>query len=445
VHAFAALALALALAVRLYWVFRVQSPYAAIYSDMGGYVERANNLLNGIATSYPRLSALYPYGAHYFYAGEFAILGFHRQHLVSIAQAVLCASPTYFFVLFASRFFARAWAPGLLGVVFALWQPVVWCTGYFLSEVPYLAFLYLNAWLCLRFVETKRGGFALGLTSAILFTVRPQFILTFALLSLAYLWSERSRLLSRPMLGGCARVLAPWLVVLVFSVGRYHHLTGTWGLISENGQLNRVFSDTTVGRVEAHWKAPDGSAWGFTVVPPTKTRMNERDVVTLQGYIGDATLLAAVRAQHLQGKSMFWRIHRAFDNVRLLWDKNNPWPEEDGARAGLRKHLQDGFNGATRWVVIPLAMLGLVVLPRRAPYVVVLAHLITLVVLSMFFLPEARYRVPYDPFLVLLAFAGTWRLESLVRTRLTARARGVEPRSPERRAPPAESPPHGSR
>lgn len=421
VHIFAGLSFALALVVRLVWVFRVQSPYGTVYSDMGGYVERAVNLLHGVNTGYPRLTALYPYGAHYFYAAVFGVFGFEHWNVISVVQAVVCAAPTWFFVLFASRFFTRAWAPGLLGLVVAVWQPLVWCTGYFLSEVPYIALLYLNAWLCLRFVETKRGGLWLGVTGAILFAVRPQFILTFGLLGLAYLWSARRRLFVRSTLVTGLRVLAPWALVLAFSIGRFHHLTGTWGLISENSQLNRLFSDTTVGKVEGRWLAPDGSPWYFAVTPPTKLRMNEREIVSIAGYFADPALLAPVREAHLRDRSMGWRIYRAFDNVRLLWDKNNPWPEEERARSGFRKLTQDGFNQVARWLVIPLAMLGLFVLKRRAPLFVIVAHLVTLVILSMFFLPEARYRVPYDPFLILVAAAGGHRYWTLARERLAAR------------------------
>jgi hypothetical protein len=421
VHFFAAVSLVVAIAVRLYWVFRVQSPYATIYSDMGGYVERALNLLNGVTVSYPRMTALYPYGAHYFFAAEFGLLGFENATLVCVVQALLCASPTYFFVLFAARFFERAWAPGLLGLVVAVWQPLVWCTGFFLSEVPYLAFLYLNAWLCLRFVESKRGGFALGVTGAVLFAVRPQFILTFALLALAYVWHIRRRLFQRRTLARGALVIAPWVAVLAFSIARFHQLTGHFGLISENSQLNRLFSDTTVGTVEGHWRAANGDAWSFVVQPPTKYRMGERERVVVAGYFADPALLAPIREARLRDKTLLWRAHRAFDNVRLLWDKNNPWPEEERARSGFRKLTQDAFNQVARWAVIPLAMLGLVVLPKRAAYVVVLTHLVTLVILSMFFLPEARYRVPYDPFLILLASAGTWRFGAAVKARLRAR------------------------
>ncbi len=406
VSAFAALSFVFALLVRLYWIFRIESPYDTVYSDMNGYVERARHLLSGAASSYPRLTALYPYGTHYLYAGLFGTVGYEQKTIVCIIQAVVCALPAYFFVLFAARLFKRAWAPGLLGVLFAIWQPIVWCTGYFLSEVPYIALLFVNSWLCLRFVERKKGALALGLTGAVLFAVRPQFILTFALLALVYLGASRTRLFRRFSIRRHALVLAPWLVVLAFSVGRHHRLTGHWGLISENGTLNRLFADTDIGRVEARWRASNGDYWSFNVQPPTKRAMNEHELAQLSGYIADAAVLAPVREQHLAGKSVGWRVVRALNNVRLLWDRNTPWPESERARTGLRKTLHVRFNAVARWIVIPLACLAVVVLRKSAALVVVLAHLATLVVLSMFFYPEARYRVPYDPFLLAMALAG---------------------------------------
>ena len=67
-----------------------------------------------------------------------------------------------------------AWIPLLLGVIFAIWQPIAWCAGFFVSEVPFIALLYWNIWLTLRFVETRRGGVLLGTTAAVLFAIRPQ-------------------------------------------------------------------------------------------------------------------------------------------------------------------------------------------------------------------------------------------------------------------------------
>ena len=71
--------------------------------------------------------------------------------------------------------------------------------------------------------------------------------------------------------------------------------------------------------------------------------------------------------------------------------------------------------------MIPLACVGVVVLRKRKALVVVLAHLVTLVILSMFFLAEARYRSPYDPFLILVATAGAARWGSMIRQSISSR------------------------
>ena len=66
-----------------------------------------------------------------------------------------------------------------------------------------------------------------------------------------------------------------------------------------------------------------------------------------------------------------------------------------------------------RWAVLPLAAVGtLTARPRRAALAVVLAHVATAIGLAMFYFPEARYRCPYDPMLLLLAFAGLGALWS---------------------------------
>ena len=72
----------LAFAVRAYWVLRVQSPLAAVYSDMGGYVSRAEMLIKGITPGEPRILALWPWGPHAIFALEFTIFG--RQGAVGI-------------------------------------------------------------------------------------------------------------------------------------------------------------------------------------------------------------------------------------------------------------------------------------------------------------------------------------------------------------------------
>src|SRR4051812_21492061 len=76
------LTFAVAFAVRLYWATRVQGPLDAIYSDMAGYVFRADLLLAGTTPRESRILTLWPWGTHFLLAGEFALLG--RKSAVAI-------------------------------------------------------------------------------------------------------------------------------------------------------------------------------------------------------------------------------------------------------------------------------------------------------------------------------------------------------------------------
>src|SRR5512140_356193 len=249
-------ALLLSLVVREAWIFLVQSPYDTIYSDMGGYIDRAREMVDGVPRVYPRLRAFYPYGTHYVFALLFRVLGEHRTVLVRVVYAAMAAFPALHFVLFASRMFRRTWVLALLGVLFAVWQPIVWIVGFFLSEVPFTCLLFYNAWLAVRFAESRRGGLRLGVTSAVLFAVRPQFVLTFALLAFFFALERGPVLVRRYALGAYARVLLPWALVLACSALRLHALSGRGGMISENAGPHRLLADTTYSRVDASWNTP---------------------------------------------------------------------------------------------------------------------------------------------------------------------------------------------
>ncbi len=404
-------ALILSLAVRETWIFAVQSPFDTIYSDMGGYIDRARELVDGVGRVYPRLRAFYPYGTHYVFAALFKIIGEQHTVAVRVVYAAMASFPAFHFVLLASRMFRSTWVLALLGLLFAVWQPLVWIVGFFISEVPFTWLLFYNAWLAVKFSETRRGGLRLGLTSAVLFAVRPQFILTFALMGFLYALQRGPLLVRKYAWGPYARVLAPWLVVLAFSAVRLHSLSGRWGLISENSGLNRLLSDTTYSRIEANWDTEENGHFWFWIDAPAKSFVNERATVNINGYIGDVALLDVERRRFLADKTFAWRVRRALRNVQLLYRWNDPWPEEEIKSPPWRHALQEHFNEAVRWVVLPLAVLGLFSARRRALLGVIFAHVGTAIGLAMFFFPEARYRVPYDPMLLILAFVaigGLW-------------------------------------
>src|ERR1017187_1510811 len=73
--------------VRLEWILRVQSPLDAVYSDMGGYVDRAQLLLAHKTPADPRVLSIYPPGTHSILALEFLI--FCRDSRAGVPRAGL--------------------------------------------------------------------------------------------------------------------------------------------------------------------------------------------------------------------------------------------------------------------------------------------------------------------------------------------------------------------
>src|SRR5277367_2413230 len=79
----------LAFAVRLAWLLRVQSPLDAVYSDMQGYVERAEGLLAGKTPAEPRILTMFPPGTHCIVALEFLVLGRHARTAIAVVHALV--------------------------------------------------------------------------------------------------------------------------------------------------------------------------------------------------------------------------------------------------------------------------------------------------------------------------------------------------------------------
>jgi hypothetical protein len=440
-HIAALLVTVLAISVRVYWVFKVQTPFDAIYSDMQGYYDRSMLLLDRSYGGEKRVLALYPFGTHYVFGAEFYAFGRTKNPWIPLLHAVYSGTFAYPFMMLARRFVGRNPRPIAmtlaLGLIAALWQPCVWFVGFFISEVPFFPLLYWNLLFALNFVERRRHGFAFGLSSAVLFVIRPQVIVSTGLVILLFVWLNRRRL--RGFLLGLFRLrlraeravlaalrfAAPFLLVLTFSASRHKRLTGHWGLISENGTMNRVFSDTPIAKLEAHWLTQEGAQFGYWFQPPTKYSVGESEEYSFTGYIAEAEILNRIRAKYTSRMTTRQRVMRALRNVTLLWDRNNPWPEQGRMNTAFRVRIQRDFNQVLRWFILPASMIGLLCVRKNARFFIVLFQLLTLVFMSMLFFPEARYRTPYDPLLLMLAgcalaSAVRWVHRRLTRRRLTS-------------------------
>ncbi len=428
----AAFAFVAAFLVRLYWTLRVQSPLTAVYSDMGGYVSRAEALLAGTTPTEPRILLMWPWGTHFIVAGELRAFGRADPTSIGIVHALVGAIVAPCAVLLAARFVNSRLAIFVAGLAVALWHPHVVFSGFFSSEIWFSSALMLVTLFLVRRFEGRSGSLAAGLALAVAFAVRPQILMTLGMvgLVLVVVWLRHPR--ARPP-GGIMRFALPILVPLVITMGlsarRFHRLDGHWGLIASNEAAQRLFGETSVGKIEASWIAPDGSPWSWWVAPSTKQPVKPEDRVFINGFVYDPKLLAQVRKDRLRGVSARARLLRMVDNVELLAVRSLPWPEDDFRRFRFRHQLQKGFAIAVLPVLV-LAVAGLFFMQRhRFGALLIGAHLLTIVIVAAIYLGEARYRVPYDPLIIVVAtiglhglVRGAWRLAGRIRSRYRAPA-----------------------
>jgi hypothetical protein len=424
IHAIAIATALLALAVRLYWTVWVQNPLQALYSDMGGYHSRAIDALEGNLQGDPRSYAFFPWGAHVLIAGELALVGRTNAWGVAIVQSIVSTIPAVCVVYLTARVVkARFWVI-VAGMTAALWQPSVVHAGFFMSEMWYSAFLVAGTLYLLRFLEGKSGAFGAGLCLGIATVVRPQVLLTFAIVGGAVALAELGRWLftsrrSKTSIRRWVLFFAPMVAILGFSALRFHELTNRWGLVSENGAINRVFGATHLGRVEAYWNYKGGRyvAW---YTPPAKSPVKNEDRIVFEGYIGDEVILDRIRIQHAARETTAQQLRRMHRNTRMLIYRFI-FPEDDFAANGKhpnRASLQHIFR-LILINILPVSVFGvfamLMAKRHRLLGFLLAAHAFTLIVVAALYFAEARMRMPYDPFLITAFAAGCSAAYGLMR------------------------------
>jgi hypothetical protein len=444
---------AVALAARLLWVAYVDNPFDNIFSDMGGYINRALQLAYGASNPLPidgdkhisdaraiAASAagvdpwsancpLYPPGAHMVYAAEAKLAGWTHHAAVLTLNCVWGALVAPCTLLLALGVVRRLSVAVAMGLFMALWYPLLAFCGFFSSEQPYAGALALSVWLLVRQVESGKGAVSLGLASSVAYLIRPQIVMTLAALTLVgvfILWrrpprAPRLRLPTLLVAGGILTVTVVW------GAWRYHHLSGgRWGLISDNSTMTRLWADTNYGRVQAKWRAPDGAVMSFLFESPPKAELGLHRELEINGYIGDSVQIEAARRNEVHYMTLGERLLRWAGNVRLLFVDNTLWPDSMHQGDGWRKTA----FAASKWLLLavlcPLALVGIASCawrPRLVPLVCA-AHVITMIVVAAFFFAEQRYRVPYDLAIVILALEGARWMASLIRDRFARPALG---------------------
>ncbi len=440
---FLATLVVLALATRLAWVLWIHPPWAYVFSDMAGYLHRAQQLVTEGFVFGDRTLAWQVYGTHTLLAIPLAIFGAKNLVSAAVLQALFGAATVPLTYLLALRTVPRRPIPEIAGVAVLAWYPNLSHTGYFLSE-PAFACLQLASTLGLvRLSQTGKGAVWTGLAAAATFVVRPQSALFFTGALVVYLVAHRSMPRARPR---HVTVVAGFLAAaLAVSVVRFYLHTGRFDGIAENANMNltagrchnivtQAFaSEQALARSDARRSTRDGrrvSLPGFRALArvfPDDHPLGLRpalggETIKFVGYIGDGTIHRRIRQRCYERTGLVGQLRYSLTNVMLLWFVSPPWPEVERGRERFYPPARAFVHLYQALVLLP-SLVGLVLAlarTRRNPFLALVAlQPLTSITTAAIFFGSVRLRAPYDPYAILLAL---WVYRGLAR-RLGPRVR----------------------
>lgn len=443
----------LALATRLVWVLLVHPPWHYVFSDMAGYVGRAQRLATEGFVFGDRTLAWQVWGTHTLMAIPLAIFGAKNLVSVAVFQAVLGASAVPLAYLLALRTFPRRPIPEIVGVAALVWYPHISHTGYFLSE-PYFLCLQLASTLGLvRLAQEGTGALPTGVVSALAFVVRPQSALFFTGALVVAIVARRRLPRLRPrhvaVVGACLAI------ALAVSVVRFRLHTGYFGGIAENANMNltagrchnivtQAFpNERALARSNARGSTRDGrrvSLPGFRALarrfsddhPLALAPALGGESIKFVGYIGDPEIHRRIRRRCYARTGLLEQLRYGLVNVSLLWFVSTPWPEAEKGRAYFYPPAL-AYRAIYQFVVWLPSLVGMVLAlgrTRREPERALVAlQLVTSMVTAAVFFGSQRLRAPYDIYAIMLAawvYVGAWtRLRSRPFPRWRPRPRGT--------------------
>jgi hypothetical protein len=403
----------LALAVRLVWNLALHPPLEYVFSDMGGYLERAQTSID-FPNEPHGYFALFPWGTHWVLSLVKRAFGRDNGAAIGILYATYGALAVGYAFAIARRLTKSPMIARGAAAVLIFYYPWISLGGYTLSEPPFTLFLCASAYHALAYADRGRArdAWLFGAALALGAIFRPQILAALPLYAVHALWRRRAwrRLHWRTIVPAIA---APLAVVFAVSAVRIHFHTGKYGLISQNAPVNYAF-----GRCHATTITANGPTRRSGYSPPSLLALAEHEKsypnaffkldpareqsITVIGHIWEAEPFRALAADCVARTGLVRQLRYAVTHVVMLWGLSVAWP--DGHLARFREVMQNAQSFHDRFV-LPAALLAIVCAfrARHARAMLVALHVIALVALAVVYFGDTRLRIPYDGFLIVLA------------------------------------------
>jgi hypothetical protein len=436
---------AAALAIRLHWNLEVHPPGDYIYSDMNGYVRRAEGIFDlwhrmGTVWRPNEYNGFYPYGPHALLAGMMFVFGKDNYVAMAVVYAIFGAGTVGYGYALARRVSSYRIVPYAVGALLVCYYPHISLGGYFLSEVPFTLCLTAGTFHLVRMIDdgNKRDAWACGIWVALGATLRPQILLSVALVGVFWLVWRKQMPRARVLLW--LQVVVPVAALLVFSSWRLHYHTGRTGLISENGKFNQVFGRCHNKKITALPDRPPRRRTSFG--PPPLIQLAKRaqrnpgqwpqldpalqEEFEYRGYIGDDAKLDEFIAHCVHKTGWVKQVEYSVVNVLLLWRFNVMWP--DSGKSAWQAYSRKWGLFVANVLAVPALITMITIAWRRFWKLGLLAlHLWAVTLMAVFYFGDQRFRTVYDPIIIVLAFeayaigaATAWRIFKWARAKMGA-------------------------
>jgi hypothetical protein len=223
---------------------------------------------------------------------------------------------------------------------------------------------------------------------------------------------RRKHELRRIRVGHFVRAAIPIAIVLVFSAKRVeYHVGEPIGLISTNGPLNEVFGRCHNQGIESYTGAKPGTGERSGFGPPPFYLLREREArnprswiqldpamgydLKFRGRMWDKEPLRKIAADCVAKTGWAKQAKYAATHVLMLWGYNITWP--DSGKPEFRPIMKVAHDINVVVLMPPTVFAMFLALRRRWTRQALLAlHLWALVIVSILYFGDTRFRAPYD-------------------------------------------------
>ena len=400
-------------AQRAWFIFSANPPKNFVWSDMLGYVERANRLADPKIKLNP-FDAFYPPGTHVLMAPIFRFTKDRASALdalqwlwffLSVATILFCG-------MIAKRLFKHPLAPFIAATFVWTHWALTALMGFFSSENPFTFFMCLALLVGLwgrdmaperKWARTGAYAFA-GLLAGMTASIRPQFVIQAAFIGLPLidfgsLWGRLRALVRK----GLERPKTPWfywreaialfvmfLLPCVATMRLNSAAMGKPSGLSNNGGL--VFYQGHCDVVHVHM---DGMGFAAPVriqrVLLEGGNAEKKVVHKKRGWDNEYFINQGMKCIRHDG----WKhLRRIYTNVADLFAPTEPWPPN---QTKFRRPSSLS-NVIFSWALLGIIPAACWLARRRWAERWLLLQASCILPVGIFFVGDPRYRIPYDVF-----------------------------------------------